>query len=114
RLKPDQPPRNWDNALKMEDNLFVLLSDVCKTLDKVLNVLNEHEDAKPIEDLLTDINGLVKELAFLKDGVRAFVQMKDDHNVYWLEASSFYRSKSLQLSSVPINVSPQLKEAFFS
>lgn len=39
--------------------------------------------------------------------------LNDENVVYWLEANGNYRSKSLQLYAVPVDVSTQLKELFF-
>lgn len=73
----------------------------------------ENEDDYSADSLITDLSGLFKDLAAERDDLRAFMNLDDATVVYWMEASSHFRSKSLQLYAVPVDVSKQLKELFF-
>lgn len=114
RVKPQALPKDWEAAIRMEDNIHVSLAQVIRQLEKVLLDLKETDEAEALQGHLVDLNGLVKELAQLRDAVRGFIQMKQEDYVYWLEASTYYKSKSFQLSYVPVDVSTVLKETFFS
>jgi ATP-dependent DNA helicase DinG len=62
---------------------------------------------------VTDIGGLFKDLASIREQIRFFMGLSDDNIVYWMEGSGNYRGKSLQLYAVPVDVSSQLKDLFF-
>jgi ATP-dependent DNA helicase DinG len=63
--------------------------------------------------LVTDIGGLFKDLASIREQIRFFMGLSDENIVYWLEGSGNYRGKSLQMYAVPVDVSTQLRELFF-
>ena len=81
--------------------------------DKLLLEVKEDQDDYQSDSLITDITGLLKDLATLKENLRFFMRMDDAKTVYWMEASGQFRSKSLQLYAVPVDVSAQLKDMFF-
>src|SRR5690606_5493856 len=45
--------------------------------------------------------------------IRSFMKLDDEDTVYWIEGNGNYRSRSLQIYAVPIDVSQQLKNYFF-
>ncbi|OXM88032.1 ATP-dependent DNA helicase DinG [Paenibacillus rigui] len=113
RIKKDDQPQGWDKLLVLEDSIFLLTSEVLKKLDKLLSEMKEMQDELDLQGILTDITGTVKELYRHRDNLHFFMTMPDDNYVYWLEAGQFNKSKSLQLVSVPIDVSPMLQQHFF-
>ncbi|WP_166239452.1 ATP-dependent DNA helicase DinG [Paenibacillus turpanensis] len=113
RLKQSEPPIGWDKMKETEENLYTGLSDTLRKLEKVLNELKEYKDELDVQSYLTDLNGTVKDLYRVRDATRFFVQMADKNYVYWMEMNPAYKSKSLQLSAVPIDVSDLLREQFF-
>jgi ATP-dependent DNA helicase DinG len=112
RLKKDDKPVGWDKLLVLEDNMFLKTTEILKKLDKVLGEIKDQQEALDVQGLVTDISGSVKELYRLRDNLHFFMALTDDNYVYWLEAG-MNKSKSLQLISVPIDVSPMLQEHFF-
>lgn len=113
RIKQDQPPRQWDTIEAIEDNLHVEVSQWLKGIDRLMSEVKEVDETEEFQGLITDISGMVKEIARMKDTIRIFVKMKEEHTVYWLEASAFYKSKSMVFQCVPVDVSSMLREAFF-
>jgi ATP-dependent DNA helicase DinG len=113
RLRKEAPPRHWEQAQQMEDNFYVAVSDVLKTLEPVFAQLKEDDRADMIQDALVDLGGLVKQLGQVRDQVRAFVRFHGEDTVYWLEASAYYKGKSLQMNCVPVDVSALMRDAFF-
>ncbi|PZE21912.1 ATP-dependent DNA helicase DinG [Paenibacillus xerothermodurans] len=112
RIKKEHVPVGWDKLMVLEDNLFIQLSDVLKQMDKLFGELKEMQDELDMQSLLTDVSGTLKELYAHRDHLHFFMTMPDDNYVYWLEAGSG-KSKSLQLVSVPIDVSGMLQQYFF-
>lgn len=112
RIKADDVPEIWDTLAVIENNLYIEVSDCLKKLDKLVSELKEQDDAE-LEAAAIDLNGTLREMIQLRDNLRLFMKMEEKENVYWLEANTFYKSKSIQLIAVPADVSPKLKEHFF-
>lgn len=113
RLKPESLPPAWEELLVLEDNLFLTVTDIAKPLEKLLSELKELQDEYDAQSAVTDLNGTLKELFRYRDSLRFFMKMPEAEYVYWMEASSFVKSRSLTLVSVPSDVSPLLQEHFF-
>ncbi|MEK4475788.1 ATP-dependent DNA helicase DinG [Paenibacillus sp. FSL R7-0048] len=113
RLIPARKPKDWDELVALENTMNLTLSDIIRKGDKMLNEMRDQESQSSADSLVTDISGLFKDLASIREQVRFFMGLNDDNVVYWLEANGNYRSKSLQLYAVPVDVSSQLKELFF-
>ncbi|ANE47936.1 ATP-dependent DNA helicase DinG [Paenibacillus swuensis] len=112
RLKTDVLPAEWDTLAGIENNLYIELSDALKKLDKIISEVKEHEDSD-ISQLGVDMNSTVRDLLGLRDDIRMFMKLSDPGYVYWLEANSYYKGKSLSLMAVPADVSGKLREHFF-
>jgi ATP-dependent DNA helicase DinG len=113
RIKEESLPLQWDKLQVVEDNLFLSVSDVLRQLDRLMNEWKDVQELYDIQGLLTDVAGAVKDLYRHRDAVRFFMKRTDPGYVYWLEANATYKMKSLQLISVPTDVSPMLREYFF-
>ncbi|MEX1030611.1 MAG: ATP-dependent DNA helicase DinG [Paenibacillaceae bacterium] len=115
RLKKDSFPSGWNEVHTLEDNIYVRLTDILKLLERISGELKESQDKYDLQSLLTDMNGSMKDLFRLRDQLRFILHCddKDQPFVFWLEAHPYYRSKSLQLVGVPIDVSPMLQNYFF-
>ncbi|CAM2796596.1 ATP-dependent DNA helicase DinG [Paenibacillus sediminis] len=113
RLLPNKKPKDWDQLAPIENQIYVSIGDVVRKGEKLLAEMKEEQDDYSSDSLITDISGLLKDLANERDNLRSFMKLDDEETVYWLEANSQYRSKSMQLYAVPIDVSKQLKEYFF-
>jgi ATP-dependent DNA helicase DinG len=113
RIKPDRRPHRWETAEELAGKFTAETAQWVKETERVLNEVKESDAAEDIQGLVTDVGGLVKELQRLADTVCRFMAMGEPDYVYWIEGSHFYKSKSIQLHCVPIDVSEQLKEAFF-
>ncbi len=113
RLKGDQPPKDWPLIEGAEANVFAGLNEIVKSLDKLAADVKEHEEDSGVQALVTDMHGSVKDMARMRDELRAFVKLNEKGTVYWIEASANYRAKSVQMFAVPANVSEQLKSYFW-
>ncbi|RTE10421.1 ATP-dependent DNA helicase DinG [Paenibacillus whitsoniae] len=113
RLKPETLPEGWRELMIMEDNIYLTMNDLLRSLDKMLAEVKEKQEDLGVQGLVTDLNGSVKELYEHRDALHFFMHMADSGYVYWMEASTFAKAKSLQLLSVPIDVSSQLQQHFF-
>lgn len=115
RLKKDSLPSVWNEVRTLEDNIYVRITDVLKQLERISSELKDNQDKYDVQSLLTDMNGSMKDLFRLRDSIRFILHCDDKEEpfVFWIEAHPFYRSKSLQLIGVPIDVSPLLQNYFF-
>jgi len=114
RIRPDQQPKEWETLLVTEGNIYTELTDSLKSLERWMTELKEDDnDELDIQGQLTNINGAVNDLYRFRDGLRLFMKMSNPNDVYWIEANAAYRSKSLHLYAVPVDVSEQLKTYFF-
>lgn len=113
RLLPTHKPETWDVYSTLENQIYVSVSEVLRKGERMLNEVKEDQDDYSIDGLITDISGLLKDLGSERDSLRYFMKLESTETVYWLEANGHYRSKSLQLFAVPIEVSEQLKAYFF-
>ncbi|MFK7695734.1 ATP-dependent DNA helicase DinG [Paenibacillus sp. HJGM_3] len=113
RMKPGQLPRQWKSLVTIEENIYLELTEITKKLDRLANELKDKADDMGISGLLTDTSGTVKQLARCRDTLRFFMQMNNENYVYWLEATPYFRSKSIQLLYAPFDVSELLKGYFF-
>jgi ATP-dependent DNA helicase DinG len=113
RLRPAAPPKVWDELLALEDNLYLTVTDILKPLDKLASELKDMQEEYEVQSLVTDLNGSLKELVRYRDSLRFFMRMPDPDYVYWMEAGTYLKSRSLTLVSVPQDVSPLLQQHFF-
>lgn len=113
RLHPGKKPRDWEELAALENTLNLTLSDIIRRGDKMLSEMRDTDSQSSSDSLVTDIGGLFKDLASIREQIRFFMSLNDENVVYWMEGSSNYRGKSLQLYAVPVDVSAQLKELFF-
>ncbi len=112
RLKPEALPSGWAHCQGTEDNLYIELGAALKILDPLLQALKETDDYD-IQSVITDLSGTVKELYRHREAAHHFMQMGNPEEVYWLEANSHYKSKSVQMICVPLDISPMLRQHFF-
>lgn len=112
RLNPAKKPKDWDELSALSSSLLTALTDLIRKGDTMLGEMREN-DTWSQEGVVTDLGGLFKELAQVRESLQLFMKLGDSGIVYWLEASSNYRARSLQLYAVPVDVSAQLKELFF-
>ncbi|WP_284640158.1 ATP-dependent DNA helicase DinG [Paenibacillus silviterrae] len=113
RLRKDSLPNGWDKLMIMEENMQLHFTEVNKKLDRLLTEVKELQDEYDAASLVTDLSGTVKQLFRHKDALHFFMTMADENYVYWLEAGHYNKARSLQLSSVPMDVSSLLKQYFF-
>ncbi|MBD2869697.1 ATP-dependent DNA helicase DinG [Paenibacillus arenilitoris] len=113
RLKKDQLPKGWEDAVAAEANIHTELNRVIRTVEKMMNDVKERVDDSAIQALLTDLNGAVRDLTRVKDELRTFIKLELADSVFWIEASTLYRFRSVQLYGVPVDVSAQLQKYFF-
>lgn len=113
RLLPHKKPKDWDTLAALENQIYVSLGDVLRKGERLLSQIREEQDDFGSESLLTDISGLLKDLGTEREALRFFMKLDSEETVYWMEGNGNYRSRSLQMYAVPIDVSAQLKEYFF-
>ncbi|GGF74815.1 ATP-dependent helicase DinG [Paenibacillus albidus] len=113
RLLPGKRPEAWEELAALENTMNLALSEIIRKGDKMISEMRDQESQSSSDSLATDISGLFKDLAAIREQVRFFMGLNDENVVYWLEANGNYRSKSLQMYAVPVDVSSQLKELFF-
>lgn len=113
RLRSGQLPPLWNEAQLVEEAINGYLSQIIRPLDKVFAAIKEDIDDPSIAALVTDLNGTVKDLSRARDDLRQFMKADRTDTVYWLEANSNSRAKSVQLYAVPADVSSQLRTYFF-
>jgi ATP-dependent DNA helicase DinG len=113
RLKRNELPADWDNAIQTEGNVYTELNRVVRTVEKLMEDVKERADDLSVQALLTDLNGALRELARVKDELRIFIRLEQPETVFWIEASAAYRHRSVHLFGVPVDVSEQLQKHFF-
>lgn len=113
RLLPGKKPKEWEELAALENTLNLSLSDIIRKGDKMLSEMRDTDSQSSSDSLVTDIGGLFKDLASIREQIRFFMGLNDENIVYWLEGSGNYRGKSLQMYAVPVDVSTQLRELFF-
>lgn len=113
RLQPGKKPKEWEELAALEQTLHLSLSDIIRKGDKMLSEMRDTDSQSSADSLVTDIGGLFKDLASIRDQIRFFMTLNDENIVYWLEGSGNYKGKSLQMYAVPVDVSAQLRELFF-
>ncbi|QCT02603.1 DnaQ family exonuclease/DinG family helicase [Paenibacillus algicola] len=113
RLSKSKLPKAWTELQQIEHQIYLTLGELSRQGDVLIQELREDLDDYSADSLVTDLNGLFKDLATHREELRFFMSLTHEETVYWMEANSSYRSKSLQLYAVPIDVSQQLKALFF-
>ncbi|HEX7057059.1 MAG TPA: ATP-dependent DNA helicase DinG [Bacilli bacterium] len=114
RLRPEQMPSPWPAALEAEDNMYIGISSVLNDLKRIVDKVEPRQAELEIEGILGDISAAAAELSRQRDTLRFIMRMAEEQFVYWLEASSAYKQKSLLLTAAPMDVSPVLRERFFA
>jgi ATP-dependent DNA helicase DinG len=113
RLHHSELPASWDEASGVENNIYVELARVIKTMEKMINDIKERVDDLSVQGTITDLNGSIRDLTRLKDELRIFMKLEQSGFVFWMEASAVYRYRSLHMYAAPVDVSEQLQKYFF-
>lgn len=113
RLKNNLLPASWEDAVTVEANVHTELNRVVRTVDKMVNDIKDRIDDSAVQAIITDLNGAVRDLTRVKDELRTFIKLELADSVFWIEASSVYRYRSVQLYGMPVDVSAQLQKYFF-
>ncbi|ANF97417.1 ATP-dependent DNA helicase DinG [Paenibacillus bovis] len=113
RLLPQKKPDEWAEIAELENRIHIGLSQIIRKGEQVMNKIKESDEVLDSDGLVTDVSGLFKDLTGVRDDLRHFIKLDSEDTVYWYEANGNYRSKSLQMYAVPVDVSQQLKEHFF-
>jgi ATP-dependent DNA helicase DinG len=114
RLKPQELPGKWPEIQLATENVLLQLTEFLRKLDLFLQECKEEADTYGIQGLLTDMTGSFNELCRYRDDLRFFIEMPDQNYVYWLEAGTYNKAKSLMMTAVPIDVSQLLQDQVFS
>ncbi|WP_127530714.1 ATP-dependent DNA helicase DinG [Paenibacillus kobensis] len=113
RIRPKEHPAGWPTITDTENNIYADLNKAVRTLEKSLTDMKEKIEETPIVNLITDLNGAVKDLARVRDDMREFVRANKLDTVYWIEATTQFKAKSIHLYAVPADVSEQLRMHLF-
>lgn len=113
RLQLSDLPAGWEDAANVENNIHVELARVIKTVEKLMNDVKDRVDELAVQAALTDLGGAIRDLTRVKDELRLFMKLEQPSFVFWIEASSTYRYRSIQLYAAPVDVSEQLQKYFF-
>jgi len=114
RLSRDQLPEQWTKIIESEQEVYLQLNRFSKELEKMSSDIKERLDEDlTLSGLLTDLNGIIRDLQRLKDELRQFIKLELDDYVYWLEATQAYKHRSLLLMSSPTDVSGLLRKYLF-
>ncbi|EFM09730.1 DnaQ family exonuclease/DinG family helicase [Paenibacillus curdlanolyticus YK9] len=113
RIRPKEHPAGWATIADIENNVYADLNRAVRTLEKTLTDIKEKIDETVIVNLITDLNGAVKDLARVRDDMRTFIRADKSDTVYWIEATTQFKAKSIHLYAVPADVSEQLRTHLF-
>ncbi|MCZ8512981.1 ATP-dependent DNA helicase DinG [Paenibacillus filicis] len=113
RVKKEALPYGWDKLQGIEEKMHHAFNDASKRLDRLIGDLKDVQEVYDVQSLVTDLGGTAKELARHRDDLRSFMTIPDDNTVYWVEAGQNNKGRSVQLFSVPIDVSALLQQYFF-
>lgn len=113
RLKPGSLPSQWEPIQNEEGIYFKEMNRTIKVLDKMLSDMKDKLDDTVLQGMLTDLAGAVKDAGRIRDELRVFVRADKPEMVYWIESNPSARTKSIQLNTVPADVSGQIREYFF-
>lgn len=114
RIRQDALPRLWTATYTAWENLKLNLDDIEKNMLDILLVLKDQQEVLGVQSSATDLSGAVNDYASIKNDIQFFMNVADEKYVYWVEANTKYMGKSLRLICMPIDVSTQLQELFFS
>ncbi|TJY44312.1 ATP-dependent DNA helicase DinG [Cohnella pontilimi] len=113
RLKPDDMPSGWETIRVDGDNVIQLLSDFIRPMEKLSAEVREETDEYAVQALLTDLGGVIKDLAGVRADMGSFVTLGEKDYVYWVEGHYQYKGRSVWMYGVPADVSGLLKERLF-
>lgn len=113
RLKHADLPEQWESLSVDGNNVIQLLSDFIRPLEKLTVDMREDTDELSMQGMLTDLSGVLKDLANIRADTQSFVTLGKPEFVYWLEGHSQYRGRSVYIYGVPADVSELLKEGVF-
>jgi len=113
RLKPENLPPGWETIRVDAENAIQLLSDFLRPMEKLLAEIREECDDYALQGLLTDVSGSLKDMANVRADLAAFIALDDPNYVYWAEAHTQYRGRSVWMYAAPADVSDLLREDLF-
>jgi ATP-dependent DNA helicase DinG len=113
RIKPAELPTQWDSLSVDGNNVIQLLSDFIRPLEKLSMEIREEADELSMQGMLTDLGGVLKDLASVRADTQSFITLGQPEFVYWVEGHSQYKGRSIWIYGVPADVSGLLKEGVF-
>jgi len=113
RLKSTDLPAGWTAIGVDAENVILRISDFVRPMEKLIADIREESDEYALQGLLTDLGGVVKDVAAVRSDLQAFIGLAETDYVYWAEAHYQYRGRSVWMYAVPADVSGLLKEGLF-
>jgi ATP-dependent DNA helicase DinG len=113
RISLDHPPKWWDALQEEAQAWMTTCISLVESIDAVIRAIKERDDDYTTQAIVTDAYGAMIALREACNKLHKFVLLDESAHVYWFEASTGYKSKSLQLNWAPIDVSAILKESIF-
>ena len=113
RMKPETLPAAWPDLTEQGEALCGGLGELLRGLERLTAEIKDVQEVYEVQSLITDLGGTLKELHGHRDALEFFMKMEDGGFVYWMEAGTYAKSRSLQLICVPTDVSPLLQQHFF-
>lgn len=104
RLKPNDLPESWDSLSVDGNNVIQLLSDLIRPLEKLTAEIREEADELSLQGMLTDLSGVVKDLANVRADTQSFVTLGKPEFVYWVEGHSQYRGDRFGFMECPLTL----------
>lgn len=102
----------WSDILKLENDIYILLSDIIRTGEQFINEWKDDDDDE-MQSMIPHVMRLFKDMKQRRDEFRLFVQGEEGNTVYWMEGNMQYKHKSIQMYAVPLSVSDTLQKYFF-
>lgn len=113
RLRPEKLPTVWSEIGIIEESLYINLGLVYRKLEQLFAAIKDQTDEPALVSFLTDLGGTVKDLGRVREELRQCIHIQASGLVYWLEGNVNYKAKSLHFYAVPVDVSDQMRMAFF-
>lgn len=101
RLQPGKKPKDWEELAALENTLNLSLSDIIRKGDKMLSEMRDTDSQSSSDSLVTDIGGLFKDLASIREQIRFFMSLNDENIVYWLEEAAIIRASRCKCMLFP-------------
>lgn len=103
----------WTTLVETGQAVIETLQRLIQQLQNVFSEANKDTNTYPIDSVLTNIHGTMKEIERIRNDVKQFLVLDETHTVSWVECQWQGKGRPIRLFVAPISIAPLMQHYFW-